>query len=62
MTRKPISRGDMISTLCFLGAGLWSLGTALDAPPLKGFLLILCALACFVGVVRHKVARLLDRD
>lgn len=60
MTRRHRSTGEMISTLCYVGVGLWSLGTAVDAPFPKAALLGVCALACFAGALRHQIARLLD--
>lgn len=60
MTRRPRSTGEMISTLCYIGVGLWTLGSALEAPFPKAALLGLCALACFAGALRHQIAQLLD--
>lgn len=60
MARRHGSTGEMISTLCYVGVGLWTLGAALEAPFPKAALLILCALACFAGAIRHQIARLLD--
>lgn len=60
MTQRPRSTGEMISTLCYIGVGLWTLGTALEAPFPKAVLLGLCALACFAGALRHQIARVLD--
>lgn len=50
----------MISTLCYVGVGLWTFGTALEASFPKAALLILCAIACFAGAIRHQIARFLD--
>ncbi|MGR3546735.1 MAG: hypothetical protein ACU0CB_12990 [Roseovarius sp.] len=61
MTERPRSTGEMISTLCFIGVGLWSLGTALEAPQPKAALLMVCAVACFLGAARHPIARRLER-
>lgn len=61
MTQRRHSTGEMISTLCFIGVGLWSLGTALDAPQPRAAILILCALACLAGAARHPIARLVER-
>lgn len=60
MTRRNGSTGEMISTFCYVGVGLWTLGAALEAPFPKAGLLILCTLACFAGAIRHQIARLLD--
>ena len=60
MKRQPTSRGEMISTLSFLGMGLWCLGQALIAPAGPALALGLCALACFAGAARHRLARLLE--
>ncbi|WP_417727058.1 hypothetical protein [Roseovarius sp.] len=62
MTHRRRSTGEMISTLCFIGVGLWSLGTALEAPQPKAVLLILCAVACLLGAARHLIARQFDRS
>lgn len=57
--RQPTrSTGEMISTLCYIGVGLWSLGTAVDAPFPKATLLSICAIACFAGALRHQIAHL----
>lgn len=60
MARRHRSTGEMISTLCYVGVGLWTFGTALEAPFPKAALLILCAIACFAGAIRHQIARFLD--
>ena len=62
MTQRPRSNGEMISTLCYIGVGLWTLGTAVDASFPKAALLGLCALACFAGALRHQIARLVNHD
>jgi hypothetical protein len=51
----------MISTLCYVGVGLWSLGTALESPLPQAAVLALCALACFAGALRHQIARLFEQ-
>lgn len=61
MTHRPPSRGDLISTLCFAGVGVWCAGTAAITPGLQAFGLAICALACFAGAARHPLARLLAR-
>lgn len=61
MTRRPRSTGEMISTLCYVGVGLWSLGTALESPLPQAAVLALCALACFAGALRHQIARLFEQ-
>lgn len=60
MTRRPRSTGEMISNLCYVGVGLWTLGTALEAPLPQAVVLGLCALACFAGALRHQIARLFE--
>lgn len=60
MARRPRSTGEMISTLCYVGVGLWTLGTALEAPFPKAALLGSCAVACFAGALRHQIAQLFD--
>lgn len=60
MTQRPRSTGEMISTLCYIGVGFWTLGTAMEAPLAKAALLGLCALACFAGALRHQIADLLE--
>jgi hypothetical protein len=61
MTRRPRSTGEMISTLCYVGVGLWTLGTALESPFPQAAVLGLCALACFAGALRHRIARLFEQ-
>lgn len=58
MTQHTRSTGEMISTLCYIGVGFWSLGTAVDAPLPKAILLGICAMACFAGALRHQIAQL----
>lgn len=60
--RRRSSTGQMISTVCFVGVGLWSLGTALDAPLPTAILLGICSLACFAGAARFLIARAFTRD
>ena len=62
MTMTPLRRstGEMISTLCYVGVGLWTLGTALDSPVPQAAVLGLCSLACFAGALRHQIARILE--
>lgn len=62
MARRHNSTGEMISTLCFTGVGLWCLGTGLDSSPLKAAVLFVCAGACLTGAARNLIARLLGRD
>lgn len=62
MTQKrTTSTGQMISTVCFVGVGLWSFGTALDAPMPTAIVLGLCSLACFAGASRFLIARFFDK-
>ncbi|MBQ1202456.1 MAG: hypothetical protein IIX61_01355 [Loktanella sp.] len=61
MTRQSGSRGEMISTLCFAGVGLWCAGQALTATPWQAAGLAVAALACFAGAARHPLARLLSK-
>lgn len=62
MTPRHASRGEMISTLCFAGAGLWCLSAGLDTAQPKATFLFVCAGACLAGAARHPLARLLRRD
>lgn len=62
MRKRPLTTGELISNLCFIGVGLWSLGTGIEASFPKSVVLILCALACFAGAARYPLARLLSRD
>ncbi|MEQ8900781.1 MAG: hypothetical protein RID11_14820 [Roseovarius sp.] len=62
MRHRRTSTGEMISTLCFLGVGLWALGEAAMAPWPKATILTLCASACLAGAARHPIARVLQRD
>lgn len=61
MNRRSASRGEMISTLCFLGMGAWFGGAAAAAPFAQAVVLVLCALACFAGAARQPLARILSR-
>lgn len=61
MRHRRTSTGEMISTLCFLGVGLWSSGVAAESPWPKATILSICALACLAGAARHVLARLLTR-
>lgn len=61
MQQKRRSAGEMISTLCFAGVGLWLLGSALDASPVKGVALGACACACLAGAARHPLAAIVSR-
>jgi hypothetical protein len=60
MTRRARSTGEMISTLCYVGVGLWTLGTALESAFPEAVVLGLCALASFAGALRHQIARLFE--
>lgn len=60
MKKRPMTSGEMISTLCYIGVAVWTLGAAQDAPPLKAAVLVLCAVACLIGAARRPLARLLD--
>ncbi|MEM1100458.1 MAG: hypothetical protein AAGH73_02865 [Pseudomonadota bacterium] len=55
------STGDMISTLCFLGVGLWLLGNATLEPWPRNALLALAGAASLAGAARHIIARALSR-
>lgn len=61
MTKRPISRGEMISTLCFAGVGLWLMGTALEGRGIESIALYLCAVLCLAAAARHPIARLVER-
>lgn len=54
------SAGEMISTACFAGVGVWLLGAAMQAPPLKAALLLICSAACISGALRFVIARLFE--
>ncbi|MEM6728340.1 MAG: hypothetical protein AAF618_07560 [Pseudomonadota bacterium] len=56
--RRRSRTGQLISTLCYLGMGLWLIGEALGAPPLQGALIGLAGLASLAGAARHTIARL----
>jgi len=62
MQSKRTSTGEMISTLCFIGVGFWTLGAAMDSPVPRAIILTLCSLACFAGAARHLIAGLLTRE
>lgn len=62
MTDHRQTTGQMISTLCFLGVGLWLLGEAALAPWPKAGLLIASGLCCLAGAARHIIARLNEDD
>ncbi|MFD0857491.1 hypothetical protein [Roseovarius aquimarinus] len=62
MRKRHHSTGEMISTLTFIGVGLWCLGTGLEAPPLKATVLFICAGACITGAARNLIAKALSRD
>lgn len=53
------STGDLISTLCFAGTGLWLAGESLAAGGPRAVLIGLCALACLLAAARHRIAALL---
>jgi hypothetical protein len=61
MTHRPITRGDLISTLCFAGMALWLAGTATQVETPRAILLGLCALACLAAALRHPLARIMAR-
>ncbi|WP_297773261.1 hypothetical protein [uncultured Roseovarius sp.] len=62
MPRRRTSTGEMISTLCFLGVGLQSLGEAALAPLVQASIPMPCALACRTGAARRPIARMLRRE
>ena len=62
MTDDKRSTGRLISTLCFLGVGLWLLGEAMAADPLRAVLLGLASLACLAGAARNPIARFFERE
>ena len=59
--RRRTSTGDMISSIAFLGAGLWLLSDALETDGWRGWALLLCALASLAAALRHPAARLLTQ-
>jgi H+/Cl- antiporter ClcA len=61
MTRRKPSTGEMISTLCFIGVGLWTLAEALISPQPRAAILMLCSGACLAAAARHPIARFLSR-
>lgn len=58
--RRP-GTGDLISTLCFAGVGLWLTGQGLQAEGPRALLLGLCAAACLLGAARHRIAAICRR-
>ena len=59
MRHRRTTTGEIISTLCFLGVGFWSVGVAAESSWPKATILSLCALACLAGAARHVLAKLL---
>ncbi|MEM9435462.1 MAG: hypothetical protein AAGA15_00365 [Pseudomonadota bacterium] len=55
--------GEMISTLCFFGVGLWLFGQAALATEWpRAALLATCGVFCLAGAARHLIARLFQRS
>jgi len=54
------SVGQMISTLCFLGVGLWLIAEAVmtENDPFRVFILISCAILSLSGALRFQIAPL----
>jgi hypothetical protein len=52
------SLGETVSTVVFLGAGLWLIGAALVGAdgPVRGVLMGLCGAASLAGVARFQIA------
>ncbi|WP_212699123.1 hypothetical protein [Thalassovita aquimarina] len=52
------SVGQMISTLCFLGVGLWLIAEAAmtEGNPLRVFVLLCCAILSLLGALRFQIA------
>ncbi len=52
------SVGQMISTLCFLGVGLWLIAEAAmtEGDPLRVFVLLCCAILSLSGALRFQIA------
>ncbi|MEO0677777.1 MAG: hypothetical protein AAFZ02_09495 [Pseudomonadota bacterium] len=61
MAQDRRSTGQLISTLCYLGVGLWLLGEAFLASLPQSIILALAGLASLAGAARHPLARLLER-
>lgn len=58
MPQEHRSTGQMISTLCFLGVGLWLLGQAALEPWPRSAFLGACGFCSLLGAARHVIARL----
>lgn len=55
------SHGQVISTMCFAGVGLWCLGTAVQGADGPQVFLALCGLCSLAGALRFPLARALGR-
>lgn len=62
MSGDRSSTGQLISTLCYLGVGLWLVGEAINAPPLQSVLFAVSGTACLLGAARNPIARLFHDD
>ena len=61
--RKRGSMGQMISTLCFVGVGLYLIGDVAmtTGDPLRATVLSICALLSLAGALRFQIAWLAAR-
>ena len=57
--RRGLSRGEMISTLCFVGVAGWLASEAMVTGGPRALLLWLCAVASLAGALRHQIGRIL---
>ena len=56
---KHTSVGEMISSLCFFGVGVWLIGEALINPPLlKQLSLMVCGVLSLLAAFRFHIGRL----
>ncbi len=61
--RTKTSTGDLISTLAFLGSGLWLCDAAIQSVGVAAAALWLCGGSCLLAALRHPIAQLLgSRD
>lgn len=58
--KRGLSRGEMISSVTFTGAGLALLSAALEQEGLKLAALIICAVLTLAAGARHLIARLFE--
>lgn len=60
--REKGAYGQMISTLCFAGVGLFLLGEVMltEGDPLRSLVMSFCALLSLAGALRFQIAKLAD--